>query len=468
MSESVFGLIVSLLLPVVLGYSWLHRIWPDANQAAKIGYGYFLGVLITTATLYLYGILGFRLAFVPFAVILTGLSLLPWSLRTSPPNGQNTAAVPFVAPWQRGVWWLFLILLIVRFTGLSLEELWRPLYPWDAWMNWSPKARVWFELKQIVPFVHPDYWPNQSLEVGAYTLSNPSAAVYPPLVPLVQLWTVLGIGEWRDNWVNLPWFLAGMAFASATYGQLRALHIPSVWSLAGVYLLFVTPYANTHLALAGYAELWLSAFYTLGFLALVRWVVSRERNQLVLVLLMMVGCVLTKKPGVLWAFVLALGVAANLVPLRLRRVTVLLVMLLAAAWWFAGGIQLDLPGGRMIALTPDGLKMDGSLKYAFWYHPVGEYFLMNMLARDNWHLLGWLVLACILPIAVRYGLNARAVPVTIPVMISGLMICFIFFFTKYAAAAEDATTLNRAIFHVFPSIFLAIKISLFYILRVRV
>ena len=45
-----------------------------------------------------------------------------------------------------------------RLVLLGLEVAWQPLYPWDAWIQWATKARVWYELGQIVPFARVEAW----------------------------------------------------------------------------------------------------------------------------------------------------------------------------------------------------------------------------------------------------------------------------------------------------------------------
>ena len=71
------------------------------------------------------------------------------------------------------------------FAGASIaaEIMWRPLYPWDAWGQWATKARVWFELGRIVPFVRADVW--LSAATAAYFDASPDN---PSTVPLLQVW----------------------------------------------------------------------------------------------------------------------------------------------------------------------------------------------------------------------------------------------------------------------------------------
>ena len=51
-----------------------------------------------------------------------------------------------------------LMWLALRFALLLLDVVWTPLYPWDAWIQWATKARVWYALGQIVPFGRSEAW----------------------------------------------------------------------------------------------------------------------------------------------------------------------------------------------------------------------------------------------------------------------------------------------------------------------
>ena len=94
----------------------------------------------------------------------------------------------------------------------------RPLYPWDAWSQWATKARVWFELKSMVPFVGRPT-PGSRPTARCYTDAAPH---YPGTVPLLQVWSSVALGRWDDALVNLPWWCTGVALALAIYGFLRA------------------------------------------------------------------------------------------------------------------------------------------------------------------------------------------------------------------------------------------------------
>ena len=61
--------------------------------------------------------------------------------------------------------------------------------------------------------------------------------------------------------MNLPWWLIGVAFALAVYGALRALDMSALAALVGTFSWSSLPILNVHVALAGYADLPMAAYY---------------------------------------------------------------------------------------------------------------------------------------------------------------------------------------------------------------
>ena len=94
-------------------------------------------------------------------------------------------------------------------------SIWTPLYPWDAWIQWATKARVWYSLGHIVPFGRTDAW--FAANGAIWFDASPN---YPATVPLWQVWSSLALGRWDDALMNLPWWLTAVAFAIAIYGAL--------------------------------------------------------------------------------------------------------------------------------------------------------------------------------------------------------------------------------------------------------
>ncbi len=144
---------------------------------------------------------------------------------------------------------------------------------------------------------------------AAYFDASPE---YPSTMPLLQVWNCICLGRWDDTLMNWPWWQIGTALTFAVYGGLRSQAVSALPALVGAFLVASLPLANVHVALAGYADLPLAAFYTAAALALLRWTGSRDLRDAALTLLFALACTQIKNPGWFWAFTLVPGVMVAL------------------------------------------------------------------------------------------------------------------------------------------------------------
>jgi hypothetical protein len=450
--ESVY-LLGTLLLPWLLGVVWLRVGWrraPAGAWATSLGYGYLLGTLFTTLAMRLWDALGFRQDFhvLPLAlciVLLLGLWLsrgVPWKGWA---GGWLTQAWREQLAWQKAVFTLLLLVLAMRFAGLTLEVLWRPLYPWDAFVHWAPKARVWYELRYLVPFESPQAWLARP-DNTAYTSIDWN---YPPTIPLIQLWTALAFPRWDDALINLPWVACAVALGLAFYGQARIWGVKALPAMTFTYMLLSLPFLNAQVALAGYAELWLAAVYGLAAMALFLWLRTRDPRQGVMALLLALACTQIKVPGLVWALTL---VPALLAVLPRKGLRVLLALLACAALTIvlAGGLDVTLPVVGRVVLSLHGLDLPDVAHQVSHFHPVWEPFVQNDFVLANWHLF-WYLWWGLLILALPRLFSSPWLPAMTAVVISAFAFQFtVFFFTPYFQFALDYTTINRAVFHMVP------------------
>jgi hypothetical protein len=437
-----------LALPWLFGFLLLCALdWPrpaagataaegGGATAMRLGYGFLLGVLLLTLWMRLESAAGLTFGRISIGapLVIASAALAVWvarrdgiSLRFAR-QALTILLRPPLPRWQRYAWTLLLAWLGLRFASLAAEVAWRPLFPWDAWVEWATKARVWYELGRIVPFVHADAW--LSGAGGAYFDAAPD---YPATVPLLQVWSCIALGRWDDSAMNWPWLLMLLALTLAVYGSLRDAGLSLLGALVGAYLVASLPLLDVHVALAGYADLLMACVYTLAVLAFYRWTRYRDRKDGAVALLFALACPLVKIPGMAWALTLVPGVVAALLPRHGLRIVAIGFGVVALA---------------LLALAQfDAHILDYRLHLE--YRPSWQSLLQAFFFFGNWHLLWYAVIALAL-VGARRLVAAPLAPLA---MVAAAALGFLgvaFAFTNVSLWVENFSTVNRATLHAAP------------------
>jgi hypothetical protein len=451
-----FALALGLALPWTFGiallaslYRFAHGNRADPPSASwLVGCGWFVGIFLLTLTMRGLSAAGIRFGIVSVGTPLVAMTTfaLIVALRRSPLRLVNIAHECLRAlggqgleGWQRTLWRLLVAWLAVRFALLLAEVWWRPLYPWDAWTQWGTKARVWFELGRLVPFVEVTEWlsgnaPDSYFDHGPH---------YPATVPLLQVWAAIVIGRWDDALVNLPWWITGVAFAVALHGGLKQLGFPYLFALGGTAMVLSLPIVNVHVALAGYADLPMAAYITLATLAALRFVRTRSLADAVLALLLLAACVMVKNPGKAWVIVLLPGFVVAALP---RRGLAL------------AGLAFGVAGLGILVLARTGVMILGYQLLPQFMMPWNALF-DAYFSFGNWNLLWYFALATAV-LGWRHLLSREVAPFTC-IVAGGLMFLFVgFAFTNAFLWVEDQSTVNRATLHLAPLIVVWMLVTL--------
>lgn len=424
-----------------------------AMLAVLLGYGHLIGLLLV-ATL------------APFvvgdAVVRTYPLLAPWLvgiaivsacaafvLRRRWPAAAIGAATR--EAWPR--WLVLLVALAVlaivwRFWSLAAEAWLRPTFPWDAWAAWQVKPKAWYLAGEALPFAAPSDW---LLAADPHTRTLPSWR-YPDFLTWMQLWYASAAGGWIEPAVNLAWTGALAALALAAYGQWRGLGV-SVWlAVALVWALISLPLVETHVALAGYADLWLMAMFGLAVLAGLHWARTRDPGQGLLALMATLCLPLIKLEGAVWAGALiAVSVWSCLSPRTrwgLAGLTIAIVVLLAVSGW-----ALPLPGVGSLSLGWGRIELAAVGTLDLYWRPVGEAVVVGLFRLPNWHLLWYL-----LPVLALWRWRAMhtdpaAAWAARLVAFCLLLLFVLFFFTDASSWAVDYTSANRLVMQIVPAVF---------------
>lgn len=450
---------LALVLPWVVGTLWIRGAWHKAPAAGvwplALGYGYILGLLTVTLFLRLQAMADFGADFSdPLVELIVLGGAGAWWLwhRGYGVVGRFTFSGKFWSQqplWQRIVFALLLGWLLWRLTGLALEVWWRPLYPWDAWANWTVRAKVWAELQQWVPFLTPQQW----LADPSPTVYTVEAWAYPITVSLLASWPTLAFGSWQETIANLPWLGAALALGLGFYGQVRLWGATPLTALLFTWLLLSLPILDTHVALAGYADLWITAAFSLAAIAFFQWVRTADRRQGILALLLACACPLIKLEGTVW---LAMFTPALLV-VWLRgwplRVFAGLGAGLIITWWSLGGMAFDISGLGHFTLRPNLIEVPYLGRFALGYHhgTWGSVW-KNFFVLANWHLLWYLVLISLVIAVPKWRAERWRRIMAVFIGSCVLMLFVLFFCTDAQHWAAQYTSINRVFMHFVPAL----------------
>ncbi len=454
---TIFGLLLSILVPTLLGIAVVrlqlrqrppnepHE--PSLNWSFVIGYGGIVGALLATILMRVASLLGVAWNFWLLCALMLGLAILLHLISQNNRRGtvvsitEESSATLVTTPPEAWLKWLFyglLALLVLRFLNLSVEVLQRPLYPWDAWTQWATKAKVFFEYKGLVSFATLDSY----LLADAAAVYTDAAPTYPPTVAILQAFSALSIGRFDDALVNVPWLSCWVFLCCAFYGQARNWGLSATAAILATYALGSLPFINTHVALAGYAELHMATVFGLGAIAFFSWAKGGANNsskgnnhnkrQLLLAIFLLLACLEIKRPGVFWLLSILPGVLVWWRPrLGLAVLATSAIVLVVAAFVFA-------KSGATIA----GFRIGQDLT------DVSLPIIQNTFLMGNWNLLFFLGLA-IMIVAWRSLLQGVFAVLTAVVFAGCTFLCIVFYF-RISAYVSDFTTINRAVVHLVP------------------
>lgn len=427
----------------------------DGWRSATFGYGTLIGLLLTALAVNVSARTHTAHAWLYAAPLLTLIACaalaVTWRRRryATPALAHADAREP---RWQRGLLGFLLALLIARGV-VALREIWlRPTYPWDAWSAWAVRAKTWFLLGDHVPFVSLRDWLQQAPPGAAHTSV---AWAYPNTLGWIDVYFASAAGGWIEPLINLSWFALWCAMLLAHYGQWRALGLTRTRALFCIYLLGSLPLLTVHVALAGYADLWVAVVYSLAMLAWMRWLQYRDTAQLVLAIVLALALPLLKFEGAIWCALLLMMYAFGTLSQRWRVRAAVVVGIAAAAvifglpaWLFAQLGWIDAHG----TVVDQRLGPFALLLRLSWHGEALSGVADALFFTPNWHLLWWIVPVVI---AWRWRELVARDELRLPALLllaSVGALALLFFGTAAAAWAQSFTATNRLVLQIVPAV----------------
>jgi hypothetical protein len=362
-----------------------------------------------------------------------------------------------------------LALMSVHVVFIGVEVLTREVYPWDAWGSWVYRAKAWFFADSISAVVSSADWVTAPT-AEIYTIQ---AWLYPLFPSVIPYWAALSQGEWSETLVNLPVLLAGMAISMALYGQCRENGISVMASLITCYFLFSIPLFGTHLALAGYADIWMAGYVGLGFIALIQGVLKQKatgqaRTQLAIGFLMITFSVFVKNEGAVWLLAaIAMMILATWKP---RNIIILLVTILSLTLLgLSLGINyIDIPLIGRLGFVGERLVIPFIGEFPLEIHDIRDAYWNNFFRMGSWNLL-WPIVTATLLISLRSifimpnDRTGRAVMSFILIFVATQV--FIFGFTNQGIWADTYTAINRLPLHFVPALLFTVAVTVRAIMK---
>jgi len=350
---------------------------------------------------------------------------------------------------------LLLILIGGHLILGTLEVLYRPVFPWDAWLNWMYRAKALYLSGATATFDPVSLWTAGQEPENPYAVAGQD---YPLLLPFLTVGVATLLGGWSETLVNMPTAVLGLLLATGTFGLGRRCGLPPVLALAAAYAVVSTPLAGAHLALAGQADIWMTATSGLGFAALYSAAIHPHRHDLLLGLALVTLGALIKAEGVVWLALAVLFLGVLKAPRRILGTGAIVLLALALIVVFGPG-TIDLPVLGRVGLSETTLHIPLLGSHTLQRFDLGDDYAANFLLGASWNLLWYgVVLATIVALArVRRDRGARSVLALFFCVALGQI--SIFFFTEQGAWAEDWTAINRLPLHFLPAITVAVFVT---------
>jgi len=458
-----------LLLPWLGGVLWLAFVESQMsrngppNLFRQIGYGFFVGYAVLflaiisanklTGTVTWSSLMVFLLIFSASGCVAIWRNRLKAPAFQSPPQAPLSTSMKILTA-------IVLVLMAIHLIFITVEVFTKALYPWDAWTVWVYRAKVWFLAGDMVDFVSSTKW-MVAPSVDTYTID---AWAYPLFASVVPYWAALSLGHWSETLINLPVLFAGLAIGLALYGQCREYGLSITMSIIACYLLYSIPIFGTHIALGGYADIWMSGFVGLGCISLISGAIRHANpgklNFPIILGYLMIGFgILVKNEGQVWFLAALLMLVVMNCSLRMQILMVMATVGFASIMSALGITQIDLPLIGTLGFVDGQFVIPFFGGFVLETHNIWPVYWKNFFTMGNWNLLWVLLTAGLIlqfgpvsrssPTATRYQVRQVGLGFILMLLASQL---FIFGLTEQGRWAITYTAINRLPLHFTPAL----------------
>lgn len=449
---ALFKLSFSLILPWLVGYALLSLCYKKETTSPaleRLALAWVLGTGAFTLMMFFFVITKIPLTImnITFSWSIFLVIALPIIVK----NGYPVVNVPNLAKTLRKIfsppstkntinYWLerLLLLAIAGKVGyIFFESLIKPVVSWDAWANWSLKAKIFF----MDPLPLVSYY--ESYRAGI--------ADYPLHLPLLEAWVYLCLGAWNDQLVKIIFPLYFVSLLLIFYYLLRR-SAPRLNSLLFTFLLSALPFLVYH-ATIEYADFPLTVYYSVSLFLLYLWAEKAEPGNFFCSAIVAGFLPLIKKEGlvyllmifVIFMVVLLTKRSANAEKARLFIRFTVFPIIIGAPWLiFSQIMRLKGVGEQAPHLMPLNILLDRILN-------IFITFFNKMFLSGNWNIM-WLLFCLAIILYHNFVLASKLKLILFSIVLNLAFLIAIYLFTESYAFLLDGTTLNRNMLIIMPAV----------------
>lgn len=444
MQEFIAGLLI--VVPWLVGFLLLKTIKePDETSLlADAGDGYLVGWLIVVASYHLAKFMDTAPTSFIYLVTVCFSFFVAILIRRLTSKGVRHAR--HTKRWAGKSIYLATGVALMTLMGLPLYvrlQLTLPILPWDALMNWLPKAHIWFNLGFSSDFVSPDVWLNASGEENKHTLANKMAWAYPETVPLILLYMMSYLGDTESPLIFIPWLLIPFSMALSICGRIDSGGYRWQLFILTLGVLMSVPQLSIHAIQPGYADIWLAAYFGVACLVLSNFIQTKSAANFFLLLILGLGCVSVKRFGFVFCGLLVVVLIMHFildVAQKRRKAGYVMLSSAAAVCVFLGlttyVFMYDQAGTANIPyLGTVTIALNNALPY----------FFHTMFISLDWGILWYAMVICVAVQAVKLKSTPKLNHLLILIACTLAVLLVVFSFSQFFTTARDYTSLNRGI-----------------------
>lgn len=442
-----FALVFSCTVLGSISLGLLIRYFGSSVPASLIvSIGFAVGASLTTITAKLLSNFGIPLQYTSllFVAIAIGGSL--WTLRRLDQYNipEHVASIRLMFTSDK-LSLACLGLMLAHIAGALMQNLTRPIFPWDAFTTWMYRSKAWVLDNQITPLGYAPEWLASGGQEGYAIYAN----TYPDtLSVLAALASAMG-GSWDPAAASTLWTFAGIALALGLFGLCRWANFSFRIAILAACLTLSLPLLTIHLALAGYGDIWMALYSGLGLALLIFGSISSKKSALTLALVLLILGTQVKTEGWVW---LGIGLAFLAMQWAVQRWSVHRVVIgitvMAVLFWLFGITTLSLGPLGVWGITEQNIIAGPLGTFSLRpYNPITDYSHALFLS-NNFLVLFPMVLGGLVGLLLfRPSEFSRHGVMILMIVISQLII---FGLSSHSQYAEIGTAITRLALHFVP------------------